>query len=447
MIYAILIYDVRLTNHLTMKTVALFLALLLMPIQAFAMSQPLFSAIGQISGVSGSTRYYGCGNSGVTNSSIALVAPPLSVAGVLDNLQVSTSAAPGAGTTITYTVEKNDVDTTQTCQISDTATTCSDAAHPITFAAGDTCGIRTQATTGAPAAIESNVSNSFVPTADGEAVITGSGSSALNSATGYYAVYGDTATTSITRASTTFPTNGTVDKFYVALSGTPGTGTSYDFTVFKNGVTTGITCQVANTATTCNDPTNTASFSAGDSITIQVVPTGTPTARSPKWGLRFTPTINGESVLFVRELNNSNVTRYHAIQGSGERSTNEVNVQVVAPLAFQLKKLYFNIVHGQPTAGTSRILTVRKNGAGTSLGGTLTDTAAWVTDLSDTVDYAAGDLVSTEMTNTGSPPTAVVEFWSTVAFVDPGTAATTPTSKFRIFGGKWNIFGGSVFLR
>jgi hypothetical protein len=438
-------------KKLSVALIALFFAL---APSAQAMSQPMFSAIGNTSGVSGNIRFFPCGagNFGATVlATNANASTPLPIAGVVDNLQVSLDQAPGAGTTLTTTLIKAGSDTTQTCSISDAATTCSDTSHPITFAVGETCGFRTQATVGAPAATVSNVTNSFVATTDNEAFIMGNtDGNASNSLTQYYLPTGAVATTTVAHASTTMPTNGTIANFYVALAGAPGTaasGKAYDVTVYKNGSATAVTCQVLNTATTCSDVTHTASYVAGDSIAVETVPTGTPTLRVAKWGMRFVPDINGESPLFMRETSNSNAVRFHTVLGTGSRATTETNNQAVVPIAFTLKKLYFAYGYGAPTGVTTKILTARQNSSDTALTTTIDSTASWKTDLVHTVDYDLGDLIQWKLTVTSTPPTTVLQFISAVAYVAP--PVVTPalsTTKFRIYTGSWRILGGKTIL-
>jgi hypothetical protein len=421
------------------RTSSFFVALLILalPIQALAMSQPMFSSIGNASGVSGNIRFFPCGAGMFGATSLATnlnASPPMAIAGVVDNLQVSLDQAPGAGTTLTTTLIKAGSDTTQTCSISDAATTCSDIAHPITFAVGDTCGFRTQATVGAPAATLSDVTNSFVATTDNEAFILGNTDGNVSATlTQYYLPTGAVATTTVAHASTTMPTDGTIANFYVALSAAPGTaasGKAYDVTVYKNGSATGVTCQVLNTATTCSDVTHTAAYVAGDSIAVETVPTGTPTARVVKWGMRFVPDINGESPLFMRETINSNAIRYHAVLGTGDRATTEAINQAVTPIAFTLKKLYFAYGYGAPGAGTTKILTARKDSSDTALTATIDSTASWKTDLTHTVDYALGDLIQWKLNVSGTPPTTVLQFISAVTYVTPAAGGATVDSPF-----------------
>ncbi|MGH9364833.1 MAG: hypothetical protein ACRD1B_06155, partial [Thermoanaerobaculia bacterium] len=88
--------------------------------------------------------------------------------------------------------------------------------------------------------------------------------------------------------------SGTLAALNVRLNGSPdnGAGTqSYAFTVRKNGADTSpaVTCTISETATSCSDNTNSASFSAGDLISIKSVPSGTPAARRMRWTAAYNP--------------------------------------------------------------------------------------------------------------------------------------------------------------
>jgi hypothetical protein len=77
----------------------------------------------------------------------------------------------------------------------------------------------------------------------------------------------------------------TLSNFKV-FTGAAGTvGKTWQFTVMKNNAPispNSVTCTIA-AATTCSDTTHTASFTAGDTIDIKVVATGTPTATTMGW--------------------------------------------------------------------------------------------------------------------------------------------------------------------
>lgn len=83
------------------------------------------------------------------------------------------------------------------------------------------------------------------------------------------------------------PLGGVVSNLQVRLSGNPGNGRQYAFTVVKNGVATGLTCTVAgSSATSCTD-TDTTVWTAGDVISLQSLPSSPslPTSRTATWSV------------------------------------------------------------------------------------------------------------------------------------------------------------------
>jgi hypothetical protein len=85
------------------------------------------------------------------------------------------------------------------------------------------------------------------------------------------------------------PTDGTISNFYVLLSGPPGTGKSWEFVVHNGTIDTGVTCAIQGSATSCTDLTNTATFVAGDHLSIRVTGSGSPAARLARWTGLFLP--------------------------------------------------------------------------------------------------------------------------------------------------------------
>jgi hypothetical protein len=78
---------------------------------------------------------------GSSSATENLVQQPMPVAGTLSSLFIKVDSNPG-GTSITYTVRKNGVNTAVTCAIAGgAATTCSDVTHTVVFAAGDLISI------------------------------------------------------------------------------------------------------------------------------------------------------------------------------------------------------------------------------------------------------------------------------------------------------------------
>jgi hypothetical protein len=88
------------------------------------------------------------------------------------------------------------------------------------------------------------------------------------------------------------PVAGTIGNLAVDIGTAPGGGKSWTFTVHKTGADTTITCPMSGGGgnTTCKDNTHTASFAAGDLLSLEVQPAGTP----GNWGsVRWSVTLTG----------------------------------------------------------------------------------------------------------------------------------------------------------
>jgi hypothetical protein len=96
------------------------------------------------------------------DASEAAVDQAMPAAGTISNLRVRLSGAPGAGTSYTFLVRKNGVDTAVTCTVSGTATECSDLANSIAFSAGDLISVRSEPTSN-PAARTMRWTATFSP--------------------------------------------------------------------------------------------------------------------------------------------------------------------------------------------------------------------------------------------------------------------------------------------
>lgn len=71
---------------------------------------------------------------------------------------------------------------------------------------------------------------------------------------------------------------GIVKKLYVMLGTAPGTGDSYTFTIRSNATNTNLTCTVSEANTTATDSSNSFWNAEGNFLSVQSVPSGTPSA-------------------------------------------------------------------------------------------------------------------------------------------------------------------------
>jgi len=99
----------------------------------------------------------------------------------------------------------------------------------------------------------------------------------------YFGLFGSPGMNSVGTDESTLqwpmPAAGTVSNLYVRLSESAGAaGTSYTFTIRKNGSSTGVACTAVAAASTCSDTSGSVTFAAGDLISVQASPSATPPA-------------------------------------------------------------------------------------------------------------------------------------------------------------------------
>lgn len=196
----------------------------------------------------------------------------------------------------------------------------------------------------------------------------------------------------------------TLSNFYVSLGASPGSGKSWTFIIVKNGSDTALSITITDSAVTGSDDTNTASFSAGDTIAIKSSPTSTPGAPSGiRWNILTTGT--GQPITIYSNSSHSTVDVYTPMTGSGGSVSTTANLnKFVMPTAGTLSNLYA-ITSVAPGAGTSKILTIVQNNVASSLVATIADTNTTANDTTHTINVLAGDSIGMAQTHSGSVST------------------------------------------
>ncbi len=286
-------------------------------------------------------------------------------------------------------------------------------------------------------------------------LIAHSGSTQAASLTRYMSVQGVASSLYTTdgAASMVMPTDGVIDLLVVRLSGTAGSNRT--FTLYKNGSPTALTCVVAST--TCSDAVNTVSYSAGDTISMEVVSIASGSTRAQGFSLRFTPTVAKENILMY----NSNAANFAngnfvPVLGSTTSNATETNVAMIMPETAQISKMYCRS-DAAPGAGTSFIWTSRNNTANGNLVCTIADAATTGSDVVNADNIAtAGDPYATVMSVAGAP--AVTPFKVSYVYTTPtcgnfilpegggGTALSTSAARYFPVNGVATPASGDTLL-
>lgn len=283
----------------------------------------------------------------------------------------------------------------------------------VIIAAGDDVGLAISPS-GSPTNSIFSASFVFAPTAPNDTVIfaqNSGGTFSNSSTTAIYPLSGAApGTTGGTRIDS-LPDGGTIDKLYVS-STAPGTGTSYDYSLAKNGVVTALTWHDADTATDGSDTTHSVTVAAGDDVTFWAAPTGTPTASTATFGVRYVlNTVGAYPIMATGKIISDSATVttfYPASGGNNTGSTTESNVQHISD-SQTITKMVVKLTFA-PGAGKSRTFTLRRNGVDV-LACPVTDTNTTnTTPCTGSIAINDNDLLSVSDVPTGSPTAGVPSF-------------------------------------
>ena len=378
------------------------------------------------------TRYLGFagGNANSIGTSSAQVAAPIAIAGTISSLSVQLSTTVTTGTW-TFVLNKNGTDDANfKCSIT-SGTTCTYSATTVTVAAGDLVVWALEPTSTPTAQTLFQVSATLTATTGISAIFAGTQAGTQPSTTvPNYAYFGGAGAAWLSTellAENVIPTSGTIDNLFVAINATPSPGT-YAITVNHNTSATSLTCTISSTSP-CSDTNGAHAFTvaAGDTISVQVAPSSTPASRFITVSARWTPTINGEALLFgtTSTFPSTNVTRYLNLNGTASSSGTEANFNTVAGSAFTVKKLYVQIAP-QPGAAATRTITLRANTANAGSPGALSCTigvgvgvTGTCNDTTNSYLTSAADLLDVQTTITGTDAALTQFTVGAVAFITP----------------------------
>ena len=193
-------------------------------------------------------------------------------------------------------------------------------------------------------------------------------------------------------------TPGIIKNLRVEVATAPGTGKHWDITLLKNGVGTLLTLEIANSATTGSNLTDEITVVAGDTLTLQLAPNGTPPQGDITYTLDFIPTTTGETLLLAYS-GAPTQNQFGSIIG-GISSATEFDTQLLIPCPGTIQNLYIKS-YSAAGSGKTLIYTVRKNGVDQSLAVTLSGASQKTgndIDIGHAISVVAGDKISIKRT-------------------------------------------------
>ena len=137
-------------------------------------------------------------------------------------------------------------------------------------------------------------------------------------------------------------TGGKIKGLRVKLDGTPGAGKSYAFTLMVGGSPTALTLTISDAETSGNDA-NEVTVSAGQTVSLRCIPSGTPTVREATWTTIFQGDTVKESLILGGQGSfavNTTSDRYEQVMGHGAFPTaTEDDFRQVVPTDGTIKNL------------------------------------------------------------------------------------------------------------
>lgn len=250
-------------------------------------------------------------------------------------------------------------------------------------------------------------------------VLSGGSSDTVNNAATEFIHFWPTETDSWNATASTrrqvVPGNGRIKHLRVKLDVAPGAGT-YTFTITKNAVATSLTVAITNPDTTGVDLVNEAVFAAGDRISFQCVPTGSPT-NTPKatWCAIYEDTDLFEKCVLIGGIpNNMNTatSEFSSIAGGlnwGINVINNINSEMVSAVSGTYKEFYV-LLNGAPGVGTSYTISPQISGGSGGLSVTISGTNTSGSDTALGGSILRGNSLNV-LSNPAGVPAARQAFW------------------------------------
>lgn len=218
-----------------------------------------------------------------------------------------------------------------------------------------------------------------------------------NAATRYTPLVGGGSINAMWNSSSSLPYNvvpcaGTFSNGVARAPVALGAGTSWAFTLYKNGAPTALTMVINDvTGLVVFDSTHTVSVIQGDLVCWQSAPSGTPNAQTVvQLGVQFTAANGQQAPMFAAWTQGSLATGYGAFGNLNSSVQSESSRRSYMPCAGSFNGLIANVINA-PGIGQSRTVTLMKNGVDV-LSVTIADSAT-VATVGGTVNYNTGDLI------------------------------------------------------
>jgi hypothetical protein len=360
---------------------------------------------------------------GRSTSSSQTMDMPVAVAGTYRNLAMLLDAAPGTGTSRTFTIYKNTSATALAVTISDSSTTGVNTSDEVAFAVGDLISLR-NAVTGLPAAANWKSSLEFEPD-DGTTLLYGYAQVFDNdNGTSTYAppFWGSgnaDATTVEADEVCEIGAACTVTHWEHRRNAAPGTGVTCTLHLMKNGVaqdgtggTVDTTLTISGAAAVSDSATFSLALAVGDTLSIRNVVSGGTSAGTFSAGtFAVTPDTVGEVQYHASHLNAINSGYVSPVTASGGLTTSFSTVASIAgPTTLTLGGLWVRL-NAAPDTGNGWRISLVVDGVDTAITVAIEDASTTGSITGQSVSIPSGSLWGLHVEEIGSPAEGSQEMW------------------------------------
>lgn len=197
--------------------------------------------------------------------------------------------------------------------------------------------------------------------------------------------------------------SGTLNNLFVKFATAPGVGKNWVLILRVNGVDTALTLTIADSAVSGSDTTHSVSYSAGDKLSVKVVPTGTPATTLGGMSLDGSSTtqqvVSGDETALSTSANN-----YLGLF-NGRAVAATTDQALIMPTAGTISNLYVG-TDVAPGGTASYTVTLVKNGIDQTLTSAISAAATSNTNLANSVSVVAGDTVYWKVVPATTPAAA-----------------------------------------
>lgn len=366
------------------------------------MIQPLFCrCAGGISNTDVVLSFWGANAAAsTTNFGQTIISAPC----VLSNIRFGFNVAADAGTSYTFTLQVNSVDSALTIVLTDAASFATNIATQITLAAGDVLRWRISVS-GAPGPVTLGTVYAEFNTDDNKTCIYPAGNQTYNSVEPRWSnpfginVNSSTAAFNMTA---TLPCDGTITGYYGHIEGSGTTGTGFDYVLYLNGVVQdgggGTVDTRLSLSTTSSPVSGNVSFSLpvveGDQVYCEITRNGSASSRTGSLCFTFVADVRNKIPIsgVGSNLGTGTGAVYPAVVDADGLIIGPGELRTTLLRALTFSKLYVNIT-AAPGPTESRIFTVLKGGVDQALAVTIADPDV-AGNAAVNVEFAANDAIS-----------------------------------------------------